>query len=74
VAPKLWESHLARFRDSHSGVPGKKNHLDVGSMASYKVYYKGGRWWLPSSPGCGESNVSVLPVARPSTKGALIMH
>jgi len=30
-----------RFRDSHSGVPGEKSHLDVGSMASHIVYYKG---------------------------------
>jgi len=39
--PKLWESHLAQFWDSHSGVSGEKNHLDVGSMASHRVYYKG---------------------------------
>jgi hypothetical protein len=36
-APKSWESQLARFRDSHSGVPGKKSHLDVGSVANHKV-------------------------------------
>jgi hypothetical protein len=30
----------------------------------------GGRWWLPSSSGHGESSESVLPVARFSTKGA----
>ncbi len=35
------ESQLVRFRDSHSGVPRKKSHLDVGSMASHRVYYKG---------------------------------
>ncbi len=29
----------------------------------------GGRWWLPSSLGRGESNESVLPVACPNTKG-----
>jgi hypothetical protein len=40
-APKSRRSQLARFRDSHSGVPGEKNHLDVGSVASHKVYYKG---------------------------------
>jgi hypothetical protein len=28
----------------------------------------GGRWWLPSSPGRGESSESVLPVACPNTK------
>jgi hypothetical protein len=37
-APKSRQSQLARFQDSHSG---KKSHLDVGSVASYKVYYKG---------------------------------
>ncbi len=39
-ATKSQESQLARFWDSHSGVPGEKNHLDVGSMASHRVYYK----------------------------------
>ncbi len=29
----------------------------------------GGRWWLPPSPGRGESSESVLPVACPNTKG-----
>jgi hypothetical protein len=29
----------------------------------------GGRWWLPPSPGHGESSESVLPVACPNTKG-----
>jgi hypothetical protein len=40
-APKLRESHLARFRNSHSGILGEKSHLDVGSVASHRVYYKG---------------------------------
>jgi hypothetical protein len=40
-APKSRESQLARFRNSHSGVPGEKSHLDVGSVASHRVYYKG---------------------------------
>jgi len=40
-APKSWESQVAGFQDSHSGVPGEKNHLDVGSVASHRVYYKG---------------------------------
>jgi hypothetical protein len=39
--PKLLESQLARFWDSHSGVLGEKSHLDVGSMASHRVHYKG---------------------------------
>ncbi len=40
-APKSRESQLAGFRDSHLGVPGEKSHLDVGSVASHRVYYKG---------------------------------
>jgi hypothetical protein len=28
----------------------------------------GGRWWLPLSPGRGESSEYVLPVACPNTK------
>jgi hypothetical protein len=31
----------------------------------------GGRWWLPSSPGRGESSESKLPVGCPNTKGVL---
>jgi len=40
-APKSRESQLAGFWDSHSRVPGEKSHLDVGSVASHRVYYKG---------------------------------
>jgi hypothetical protein len=40
-APKSQESQLAGFRDSHSKVLGEKSHLDVGSVASHRVYYKG---------------------------------
>jgi len=40
-APKLRESLLAGFRDSHAGVPREKSHLDVGPMERSRVYYKG---------------------------------
>jgi hypothetical protein len=39
--PKSWESQLGRFRNSQSGSPGTKNHLDVGPMKRCRVYYKG---------------------------------
>jgi hypothetical protein len=39
--PKLRESPLAPFRDSHSGVSGEKSHLDVGPVERSRVYYKG---------------------------------
>jgi hypothetical protein len=31
----------------------------------------GGRWWLPPSPGCGESSVSKCPWLVPTPKGVL---
>jgi len=40
-APKSWKSQMAQFRDSHLGVLREKNHLNVGFVASHKVYYKG---------------------------------
>jgi hypothetical protein len=73
-APKLRECLLAQFRDSHAGVPGEKNHLDVGLVERCRLYYKGEGGGFPPSPGRGESCVSVLPVACPSTKGAPTMH
>jgi hypothetical protein len=58
-APKSRESHLARFWDSHSGIPfgaisglplgssGKNSHLDVAFVAIHRVYYKGEGGGLP---------------------------
>jgi hypothetical protein len=40
-AHKIMDSQLARFRDSHTGVPGEKNHLDVATVERCRVYYKG---------------------------------
>jgi hypothetical protein len=42
-ASKSRESCMAGFRDSLAGVPGvpgEKNHLDVGPVESHRVYYK----------------------------------
>ncbi len=36
------------------GSLGTKCHLGVDPMTRHIVYYKGGRWWLPPSSGCGE--------------------
>jgi len=40
-APKLRESQLTRFQDSHSGFPGEQSHLDVGPVERCRVYCKG---------------------------------
>jgi hypothetical protein len=53
------------------GSPKTKCHLDVSLMERPKVYYKGGRWWLPLSLGRGESCVSM---AHPMTKSVPTMH
>jgi hypothetical protein len=61
-----------------SGLPFEshrtKCYLDVSLMKRHKTYYKGRRWWLPPSPGCGESCESELPLVRPSTKNVPTMH
>jgi hypothetical protein len=44
-------------------------HSDVASAANHREYYKGGRWWLPPSPGRGESCVSKCPWQVPTPKG-----
>jgi hypothetical protein len=51
-----------------------KNHLDVAPVERRRVYYKGEGGGFPPSPGRGESCVSKLPVARPSTKIVPTMH
>ncbi len=57
---KLWDPKITKVPTLViSGLPfwspGTKCHLDVGLMERHKVYYKGGRWWLPPSLGCDES-------------------
>jgi len=56
------------------GTPRTKCHLDVGLMERHIVYYKGEGGGFPQ----GRAMVSLvspsLPVARPNTKSAPIMH
>jgi hypothetical protein len=72
-APKSWESQPWEFRDSHWGVLGQKAiwMWPPWRGAEYTIR---GKVWLPPNPGHGESCVSKLPVARPSTKGVATMH
>jgi len=76
---KLWGFKVSGvLHGDISGLPrestGKNSHLDVASAEWRRVYYKGGRWWLPPSSGRGESCVFVLPVTCPCTKCALTLH
>jgi len=54
--------------------PGREKSFGCGPRGEVQSIIYGGRWWLPPSPGRGESCVFVLPVAHPNTKGALTMH
>jgi hypothetical protein len=51
------------------GSPGKKSHLNVALAERCREYYMGGRWWLPPSPGRGESCESKCPWFVPTSKG-----
>jgi hypothetical protein len=57
---KLWPLKIARvptlgFLGFPLGSPGTKWHLVASPVAMNRVYYKGGGWWLLSSPNHGES-------------------
>jgi hypothetical protein len=76
---KLWSSKIMGVPTwSILGLPlgslGTKSHLDVGPVERCRVYYKGEGGGFPPSSGRGESCVSMLPVARPSTKSAPTTH
>jgi hypothetical protein len=51
-----------------------KKSFGCGLRGELQSILYGGRWWLPQSLGRGESCVSELPVARPSTKNVPTMH
>jgi hypothetical protein len=46
-----------------------KEPFGRGRGGATQIILYGGRWWLPPSPGCGESNESMLPMTCPNTKG-----
>jgi hypothetical protein len=51
----LWESQ-------------EKEPFGCSLRAELQRILKGGRWWLPLSPGRGESSESKLPMACPNTQ------
>ncbi len=61
---------MLEFRDSHLGVPGQKNHLDVAPVESCKVYYMGEGGGFPRVRAVVNLVSPGSPVACPSTKGA----
>jgi hypothetical protein len=60
--------HCALERVGLSDTCLESGPRSVIGGGTQRILYRG-RWWLPPSPGCGESSESVLPVACPNTKG-----
>ncbi len=56
------------------GSLGTKSHLDVGLMERHRVYYKREGGGFPQVRVVVSLVSSSLPVVRPSTKSAPIMH
>jgi hypothetical protein len=56
------------------GTPKTKCHLDVGFVERHGVYYKGEGGGFPQVQAVVNLVSTSLPMARPSTKSALVMH
>jgi hypothetical protein len=75
---KLWGSKVVGVPASaisglSFGSPRREKPFGCRLRGQSQSILKGGRWWLPPSLS-HESSVFVLPVVRPSTKGAPTMH
>jgi hypothetical protein len=61
LSKELWPCEVPRVQTGtisglHLGSPGTKRSFGCGcDRVTQRILY-GGRWWLPPSPGCGESN------------------
>jgi len=76
---KLWGPKVAgvstlKISRLPFGSPGTKCHLDVGLVERHKVYYKGEGGGFPQVRAAVNLVNLNLPMARPSTKSAQIMH
>jgi hypothetical protein len=59
---------------THTWESRDKKPFGCGPCGEVWSIVEGGRWWLPPSPGHGESCMFVLFVVRPSTKSAPTTH
>jgi len=65
--PKSRKSKPGQFQDSSLGVPGLRAiWMRVSRNNAEDIIWR--RWWLPPSPGRGESSESMLPMICPNTK------
>ncbi len=73
-APKVTKVPVARISRLPLGNPRTKWHLGAGPMARHKIYYKGEGGGFPQVWAVVSLVSLSLFMARPSTKGAQIMH
>jgi hypothetical protein len=73
-APKLQESQLWEFWDSHFKSPRTKWHLGAGLVARHRVYYKGKCGGFPQVQAVVSLVNLCLPMACPCTKNVPTMH
>jgi len=73
-APKFAKVPILGILELSLGSPGIKCHLDVGPMASHRVYYKGEGGGFPQVQAMVSLMSPNLLVACPSTKSAPTMH
>ncbi len=71
---ELWASKVPRLQPGtvsglQLGSPGKKKPFRCSLGGELQSILYGGRWWLPSSPGRGESCVSKCPWLVLTPKG-----
>jgi hypothetical protein len=69
--PKISGVQIRTFSGLHFGSPGKKCHSDVSAAESYREYYMGEGGDFPRVWAVVSQVNPKLPVAYPSTKGAL---
>jgi hypothetical protein len=67
-APKVLGVQTGTISGLLLGSPGTKKPFGCRSRGQMQRIIYGGRWWLPSSSGRGESSESMLPVACPNPK------
>jgi hypothetical protein len=71
-APKVPRLQLGQFRDNFGTPTWESLEKEPFGCSPRNVAQRilyGGRWWLPSSPGRGESCVSKCPWLVPTPKG-----
>jgi hypothetical protein len=73
-APKVTRVPAVGILRFPFGSPGTKCHLDVTPMERHKEYYKGEGGGFPQVWAMVSLMSSSLPMVRPSTKSAQIMH